>query len=93
MVFSAAAGLNGKVKVQIERVDNVKVYVYLMPNSFNSDYGTHGIFENNKIHPRTNSGIYEAPTDWSIWVVYNPGFTSGDVWVKTWAEEYTQADV
>jgi len=50
-----------------------------MPNSFNSDYGYHGIFENNKYHPRKESGIYEAPLDWSIWIVYNPGYFSGDI--------------
>jgi hypothetical protein len=70
--------LNGKIKVKIDRVMNINLYVYQMPNSFNEEkYGTKGIFENNKLDSKVRKGTYEVPTDWSLWIVYNPSYISG----------------
>lgn len=93
MIIGGAPGLNGKIKVEILDVDDVTIYIYEMPNSFSDSYGTHGLLENGKFHQRVKSGVYTVPTDWSIWIVFNPGVIGGGVSIRTWAEEYTEADV
>jgi hypothetical protein len=85
--------LNGKINVEIQQVTNVNLYIYLQPNHFSSQkYGTHGILENNKIHTKVTRGIYTVPTDWSIWLVYNPPIVAGEIRIKTWAQEYSASD-
>jgi len=64
-----------------------------MPNSFNDKYGFKGILENNFVYPNRTFGTFEAPTDWSIWLVYAKTNMMGSVEIKTWAEEYTINDV
>ena len=64
-----------------------------MPNSFSESYGTHGILENNRIYNKVGSGRYYVPTDWSIWLIYNPTFGGGEIKFKHWVEDYTSDDV
>lgn len=33
------------------------------------------------------------PTDWSIWMVFNPGAFPGRVKLTSWTEEFTEADI
>ena len=85
--------LNGKINVEISQVTNVNLYIYLQPNHFNSQkYGTHGILENNKIYTKVTRGTYSVPTDWSVWLVYNPPIVAGEIRIKTWAQEYEASD-
>ena len=64
-----------------------------MPNNFASSYGTTGILENNRIYTKVRSGTHYVPTDWSIWLVYNPLFGGGQIRFKYWAEDFTSDDV
>jgi hypothetical protein len=43
--ISASPHLNGKLVVEIEKIDALG-WVYLQPNYFNNEKGTHGILEN-----------------------------------------------
>jgi len=85
--------MNGKLKVEIISVEDVSANIYLMPNSFSDSYGTHGILENNKMYINVESGTYTIPSDWSLWVVYNPGIFDGGINMKSWLEMLTQDDV
>ena len=47
-------------------------YMFELPNIFNEEeYGTHGIIENLHVYKVLSSGLYEAPTDWTIYIVFN----------------------
>lgn len=53
-LISANAGLNGKMIVDVANVENANAYVFLQPNSFNTEISTtHGILENNMIYALT----------------------------------------
>ena len=82
----------GKIKVEILTVDDTKLQIYLMPNVFNLDYGTHGILENNKYFENIKSGEFVIPTDWHIIISYNPSIYQGIVSISTVVEEYVLAD-
>ena len=80
MVIRASGHLNAKLNVEIQTVKNTNLILYEMPNSFSKDYGTHGILENNKIYNNERSGTKRTvPSDWSIWLVYNPLFGGGEI--------------
>ena len=92
-VIKANARLNGKIVVEIQKVRGVNMYLYLQPNHFNSKkYGTHGILENNKIYKNVVSGKYTVPTDWSIWLVYNPRNVGGHFKVKAYTTQFEKRD-
>ena len=43
--------MNGKLKVNLNRLENANVFVLLQPNRFNKDIkNTHGILENGMIY-------------------------------------------
>jgi len=63
-----------------------------MPNDFSSSYGTHGLLENNQFYKSVYGGKFTMPTDWTIWVYFNPSIFSGKVTIRTSAEEYTTDD-
>lgn len=48
MLFKAKKGLNGKINVEFTEVLGLSVYVFQMPNDFSSEYGNHGLLENNQ---------------------------------------------
>ena len=62
-----------------------------MPNSFNTDNGNRGILENNRLYKETG-GMYYIPSDWSIWLVYNPKMGGGKIRFKTRMEEFNEDD-
>jgi len=94
LVISAKAGLNGKIILKILDTDDISLTVYLMPNAFNEEYGTHGILENNKVYTSIVSGTYVVPTDWTIYLIYshNPAY-DGKIKIKSWIEKYTRHDI
>jgi hypothetical protein len=64
-----------------------------MPTHFSDSYGTKGILENNQFWQRVKAGQrFDVPTDWTIFIEYNPGVWSGSIRLRTWAEQYTAAD-
>jgi hypothetical protein len=69
--------------VEIEEVLNAMVFVYLMPTNTSQ---TKGIFENNKFHSLVKGGKFVAPSDWKIWIVYNPMNKFGHIKIKSWVE-------
>ena len=36
---------------------------------------------------------FEAPSDWTISLMYNAGFTGGEIIIKSKVEHYTEKDV
>ena len=51
-----------------------------MPNSFTTSHTTHGVLENNQIDARVQSGsIFEAPSDWTIYLIYNKQNNAGAI--------------
>jgi hypothetical protein len=51
-----------------------------MPNSFTTAHTTQGVLENNQIDARVKTGsIFEAPADWTIYLVYNKGNAAGTI--------------
>ena len=90
MLITGEPGLNGKLRVTVENVEDVTLYAYLMPNDFGASYNYHGIFVNNKITYGVKDGqSFEVPADWTVWLVYNPGFFDGEVRVKSRVLTYT----
>lgn len=68
--------------------------VYLIPNKFDQiKYGTQGILENNQVTQKVTTGKFQVPTDWSVWLVFNPGFLAGRVKVKSWVQYFSEADI
>ena len=94
MLITGEPGLNGKLRVTVENVEDVTLYVYLMPNDFSkTKYDYHGIFVNNKItYGAKDAQSFEVPADWTVWLVYNPGFFDGEVRVKSRVVMYTNDD-
>ena len=77
-MISANAGLNGKLIVNLEKVEGVNVFIFLQPNNFNKELSvTHGILENNMLYSITvyvnqeTKKKYMVPTDWTIIISYN----------------------
>ena len=65
-----------------------------MPNDYNrNEVKSTGIVENNRVYNGGEGTIYTTPTDWSIWMVYNPKFGGGVVKFKVWAEDINAGDV
>lgn len=93
MKISAGGKLNAKIIVVIKEVKNTNLIIYEMPNSFSESYGTHGILENNRIYTDVKSGKHMAPSDWSIWLVFNPKFGGGYVKFEHWVDNYDESDV
>ena len=92
MSFTGASTLNGKVIVDVTS-KGASVYLYMMPNKFSKEASdTIGIVENNQIKAKVESGSYEVPTDWTIYIAYNVGYLDGNIDIKSWAEEYTAKD-
>jgi hypothetical protein len=80
LVFKADSALNGKIVVDLLEVTNANVYVYKMPNSFTTSHTTQGVLENNQIDARVQSGsIFEAPADWTIYLIYNKYNDAGKI--------------
>ena len=90
ITHGASPLLNGRLTAEVE-VKGASAYVYLMPNNFKGD--TIGIFENNIVTAKLDSGTYQVPSDWTIYVTYNVGYLDGFVRVKSWAKEYTPEDI
>lgn len=38
-------------------------------------------------------GTFTVPTDWSVWVVYNPSILPGVIKLKSWVEDFTKEDI
>ena len=92
MTFSGSSSLNGKLKVDVDS-SGASVYIYMMPNNFNKETSdTIGIVENNQIKAKVETGSFEVPSDWTIFIAYNVGYLDGFINVKSWAEEYTKSD-
>ena len=92
MSFTGASTLNGKVIVDVTS-KGASVYLYMMPNKFSKEASnTIGIVENNQIKAKVESGSYEVPTDWTVYIAYNVGYLDGNIEIKSWAEEYTAID-
>ena len=92
MIFSADHALNGKIVVNLLHVNMADAFIYKMPNNIDRKKGTHGIDENNQTYIRNHSGRYEAPTDWSIYVVYNKNNEAGKIILSSWVENFSQTD-
>ena len=56
MRFRANKRLNGKLRVEVESINDARAFVYLMPNEFNESYEMHGIFENDKMESSIVAG-------------------------------------
>lgn len=37
--------------------------------------------------------IYEIPSDWTAYLIYNVGYGSGSITVKSWLDQYTEDDI
>lgn len=81
MMITGSSSLNGKLTVEINKVEDSTVYVYLQPNNFKNDLNTIGLIENNKVYThnsKTKFGRqYIVPSDWTVFLVYNVGYSSG----------------
>jgi len=67
------------------------VYVYQQPNYFSKKLSdTVGLLENMHVYKK-KEGTLTAPSDWSIFLIYNFGdanFDGGSLKIKTWAESW-----
>ena len=65
-----------------------------MPNSFTTSHNTHGVLENNQIDARVQSGsIFEAPSDWTIYLIYNKQNSAGAIRITSSVQKYTKYDL
>ena len=63
--------MNATITVNMERVTDVKLDVYLQPNNFyNFTFDTFGVQENNLFREDVREGTFEVPADWAVWLVY-----------------------
>jgi len=86
--------INGKIKVSIDQSSSINIFVFLMPNSFNEEEaGSRGILQNNLEERNVKNGAFEVPTDWSVWIVYNPSITAGQLTVSSWVDDLVSTDV
>mmetsp|Transcript_17839 Transcript_17839/g.27600 ORF Transcript_17839/g.27600 Transcript_17839/m.27600 type:complete len:170 (+) Transcript_17839:124-633(+) len=90
--IEAASHLNGKLIVEMDSVDQAKIYVYQQPNSFSDEIGTHGIIENNMIYTKKN-GKFVVPADWSIYIVYLTTNFGGEVILESYVTDYEDDDL
>lgn len=84
IVVKAHEYLNGKLIVNIASLEEASASVYLMPNYFSKDYGFHGLFENGKEYHTVGTGQYEVPSDWTVFIEYNPYMVTGGIEVQSW---------
>ena len=93
MEFSAN-NVNGKLVVELVSVKNAVVHAFMMPKTFNSKFGYHGLFENGYIEENQVSGNkYEVPSDWVVVLSYHIGYFGGNILAATWVEDYADADI
>mmetsp|Transcript_16769 Transcript_16769/g.25839 ORF Transcript_16769/g.25839 Transcript_16769/m.25839 type:complete len:197 (+) Transcript_16769:222-812(+) len=93
--ISASPLVNGKLNVKVESVHGqMKLYVYMQPNHFNSKVKqTYGVEENGMAYqvssyPRT----FKVPSDWSVFFVYINTEEQGSLGIESWVEEFTPND-
>ena len=60
-----------------------------MPNYFSDEFDFHGLFENGKEYHEVGKGRYEVPTDWTVFLEYNPKYMPGTLRVKSWVQAFT----
>ena len=78
--------------VKINKVENADLHVYQMPNNFNDEYGTKGVFENNQVWVKVTDGTFTVPTDWTVYLVYNKKELQGEISLSTWSDKYVEED-
>lgn len=96
LLIKAEEYLNGKLIVEIKKATHVKVSVYEMPNYFSDEFDFHGLFENGKEWHEVGEGRYEVPSDWTVFLEYNPKYMAGVFRVNSWVEPYnleSQGDI
>ena len=42
---------------------------------------------------KVTSGTFSVPTDWKIWVIYNPSIMPGELEMRSWVTDYTKDDI
>jgi len=68
-------------------------YIYLFPNERIIGSETQGIVENGLIYTNTGSqAFYEAPADWTIYIVLNIGNTNGYINILSSLVDYEDED-
>jgi hypothetical protein len=91
-VVKSKPGLNGKIIVEIKKVKEVKLEIYMQPNIETKEYGTHGILENSLVFNGVNEGNFTVPTDWAVFLIYNPSFFPGEISINSYVQELNEDD-
>ena len=75
--------------VQISNVHFSNMEVFLQPPTNT----TYGVQENKKEFFVDSNVTVEVPSDWQVWIVYEPRIMGGNFTVKTWVTYYLESDI